>query len=75
MQAVFPVVVRCGRVSGLVERLHSRRGPIWGYADRDHFGYARSQALRSQCWFARSGLVTFALTCPFALLPPSTSTR
>ena len=49
-------------------RLFKRRGPVWRYADRDHFGYPRSMALRPECWFARSGLVT---VCPYVSSRPA----
>ena len=45
-----------------------RRGPVWRYADRDHFAYPRSKALRPECWFARPGLVT---VCPYVSLRPA----
>ena len=79
MQAVSLVtvghVVRCGRVSGLEDAAFQRRGPVWRYADRDHFAYPRSEALRPECWFARSGLVTVCPYVPFAPLTSATSTR
>ena len=49
-------------------RLFKRRGPVWRYADRDHFGHPRSMALRPECWFARSGLVT---VCPYVSSRPA----
>lgn len=43
-------------------------GPVWRYADRDHFACARSEALDVDRWFARSGLVT---VCPYVAFAPA----
>ena len=39
----FTHVVRRFRVSGLMKRQFTRRGPVWRYADRVQIGVARSR--------------------------------
>jgi hypothetical protein len=39
----FEHVIRCCRVSGLMMRLFTRRGPVWRSADRVQIGVARSR--------------------------------
>jgi hypothetical protein len=49
-------------------RLSKGRGPVWRYANRDHFAHPRSMAHRPECWFAGSGLVT---VCPYVSSRPA----
>jgi hypothetical protein len=50
--------VRCGRVSGLETRPFTAAGLYGDMRIGTIFGYPRSEALRPQCWFSRSSLMT-----------------
>ena len=52
----FTHVVRRFRVSGLVVRQFTRRGPVWRCADRVQIGVARSKRSETH-WFSRSRLI------------------
>ena len=61
-------VVRCSRVSGLMMRLATRRGPVWRCADQIQLAYAGSNAQR--CYPGFSNPVSLTV-CPYT--PPSCS--
>jgi hypothetical protein len=52
----FAHVVRRFRVSGLVKRLFTRRGPVWRCVDRVQIGVARSKRSETH-WFSRPRLI------------------
>lgn len=52
----FGHVVRRFRVSGLIVRLFTRRGPVWRCADRVQIGVARSKRSETH-WFSRPRLI------------------
>ncbi len=52
----FRHVVRRFRVSGLIVRQFTRRGPVWKYEDRVQIGVARSKRSETH-WFSRPRLI------------------